>query len=274
MSARSLRGRAALVTGVSRRQGIGFAIASRLVRSGADVLVTHHRPHDLDQPWGGDDLEAVMQELDANRADSSQRVVDLAVDLAQDGAPEAAVHRAVTELGHLDILVCNHARSGGDGALGDLTAEMLDAHWTVNARSSLLLVQAFAAQHDGRPGGRVVLMTSGQGLGPMPGEVAYAASKAALAGVTVTLADQLADVGITVNTVNPGPVDTGYMTPEIMARVAPMFPFGRMGEPGDPARLVEWLVSDEGRWVTGQVLNTEGGFARWRPPADGRPPEA
>lgn len=74
-----------------------------------------------------------MQELDANRADSSQRVVDLAVDLAQDGAPEAAVHRAVKELGHLDILVCNHARSGGDGALGDLTAEMLDAHWIVNA---------------------------------------------------------------------------------------------------------------------------------------------
>ena len=62
------------------------------------------------------------------------------------------------------------------------------------------------------------------------------------------------------------------MTPEIMARVAPMFPVGRMGEPDDPARLVEWLVSDEGRWVTGQVLNTEGGFARWRPPADGRPP--
>ena len=109
-----------------------------------------------------------------------------------------------------------------------------------------------------------MLMTSGQGLGPMPGEVAYAASKAALAGVTLTLADQLADVGITVNTVNPGPVDTGYMTPETMAAVAPMFPLGRMGEPDDPARLIEWLVSDEGRWITGQVLNTEGGFARWR----------
>lgn len=69
--------------------------------------------------------------------------------------------------------------------------------------------------------------------------MAYAASKAALAGVTVTLADQLAVAGVTVNTVNPGPVDTGYMTPEIMARVAPMFPFGRMGEPDDPARLIE-----------------------------------
>ncbi|NLT30357.1 MAG: SDR family oxidoreductase [Propionibacterium sp.] len=274
MSVGGLRGRVALVSGVSRRQGIGFAIASRLVARGADLFLTHHRPHDEDQPWGGDDLEALVEELREKRDVPSQRIVDMAVDLAEDEAPEAVMERAVAEFGHVDVLICNHARSGGDGAIGDLTAEMLDGHWAVNARSALLLVQSFAAQHDGRPGGRVVLMTSGQGLGPMPGEVAYAASKAALAGVTVTLADQLAVAGITVNTVNPGPVDTGYMTPEIMARVAPMFPIGRMGEPDDPARLIEWLVSDEGRWMTGQVLNTEGGFARWRSPADDRPPEA
>lgn len=269
MSGVSLRGRVALITGVSRRQGIGLAIASRLVARGADVFLTHHRPHDEDQPWGGDDLKALLEQLREKRDVPGQRIVDMAVDLAGDGAPEAVVARAVTEFGHIDVLVCNHARSGGDGALGELTAAMLDAHWAVNTRSSLLLVQAFATQHDGRQGGRVVLMTSGQGLGPMPGEVAYAASKAALAGVTVTLADQLADAGITLNTVNPGPVDTGYMTPDLLDHVAPMFPFGRMGEPDDPARLIEWLVSDEGQWMTGQVLNTEGGFARWRPPAAG-----
>lgn len=267
MSAPSLIGRVALVTGVSRRQGIGFAIASRLAARGFELFVTHHRPHDEDQAWGGDDLEVLMEELRAKCVNPGQRVVDMAVDLAKGAAPETVVRQAVGEFGHVDVLVCNHARSGGDGAIGDLTAEMLDAHWAVNARSSILLAQSFAAQHDGRSGGRVVLMTSGQGLGPMPGEVAYAASKAALAGVTMTLADQLADVGITVNTINPGPVDTGYMTPEVMTHVAPMFPFGRMGEPDDPARLIEWLVSDEGQWMTGQVLNTEGGFARWRPPA-------
>lgn len=267
MSAPSLVGRVALVTGVSRRQGIGFAIASRLAARGFELFVTHHRPHDEDQPWGGDDLEGLFAELRATRRDPSQRIVDMAVDLAESGAPDAVLKQAVDEFGHVDVLICNHARSGGDGAIGELTAEMLDAHWAVNTRSSLLLVQSFVAQHDGRSGGRVVLMTSGQGLGPMPGEVAYAASKAALAGVTMTLADQLADVGITVNTVNPGPVDTGYMTLEAMAHVASMFPFGRMGEPDDPARLIEWLVSDEGQWMTGQVLNTEGGFARWRPPS-------
>lgn len=259
-----MQGRVALVTGVSRRQGIGHAIAARLVARGAHVFITHHVPHDREQPWGGDDIEAVIESIRGRQVTDGQRVVDLAIDLAEDDAPEKAMEAAVAEFGHVDVLVCNHARSGGDGSLGELTVQMLDAHWAVNTRSSLLLTQAFATQHDGRLGGRVIFMTSGQGLGPMPGEVAYAASKAALAGITLTLADQLADVGITVNCVNPGPVDTGYVTPEVVEQTAPMFPFGRWGRPDDPARLIEWLVSDEGCWMTGQVLNTEGGFARWR----------
>ena len=260
----SLRGRVAIVTGVSRRVGIGCAIASRLAAQGADLFLTHYRPHDEQQPWGPDDVTAVISEVRSHRASEDQRVVDVSMDLAGAEAPEMVMEQAVAECGHVDILVCNHARSGGDGPLGELTAEMLDAHWAINTRSSLLLTQAFAAQHDGRPGGRVVLMTSGQGQGPLPGEVAYAASKAALAGITLTLADQLADQGITVNTVNPGPVDTGYLGPELARQLAPMLPFGRFGSPDDPARLIEWLVSDAGCWMTGQVLNTEGGFARWR----------
>lgn len=262
----SLSGRAAVVTGVSRRQGIGHAIARRLAARGADLLVAHHCPHDMDQPWGADDVRLVLDSIRAARLSEDQRVVDVGADLAGEDVPQAVLAKGVAEFGHVDILICNHARSGGDGPLGVLTAEMLDAHWAVNARSTLLLVQAFAKQHDGRPGGRVVLMTSGQELGPMPGEVAYAASKAALAGITLTLADQLADAGITVNCVNPGPVDTGYVTQEILEQTAPMFPLGRWGEPDDPARLIEWLVGDEGAWMTGQVLNTEGGFARWRAP--------
>ena len=145
---------------------------------------------------------------------------------------------------------------------------MLDAHWAVNTRASILLAQAFAAQHeDSRPGGRIVFMTSGQDLGPMTGEVAYAASKGALASITQTLADQLAERGITVNTVNPGPVDTGYAAfadqPEAHEIVRRHFPSGRWGTPDDPARLIAWLVTDEAAWITGQVINSEGGFRRW-----------
>jgi 3-oxoacyl-[acyl-carrier protein] reductase len=108
----------------------------------------------------------------------------------------------------------------------------------------------------------VIFMTSGQNLGPMPDEVAYAASKGALASITATLADELAEQGITVNTVNPGPVDTGYAPPAAHAAVAARFPSGEWGAPDDPARLIAWLTTDEARWLTGQVINTEGGFRR------------
>jgi 3-oxoacyl-[acyl-carrier protein] reductase len=172
------------------------------------------------------------------------------------------VAAAVAAFGRVDILVCNHARSS-EGDLARLTAAELDTTLAVNTRAVLLLVQAFAAQHDGRPGGRVVLFTSGQQLGPMPDELAYATSKGALVAITPILADTLADQGITVNTVNPGPTDTGYADEAVRERVATRFPAGRWGTPDDVARLVAWLCTDEAAWVTGQVINSEGGFRRY-----------
>ena len=80
--------------------------------------------------------------------------------------------------------------------------------------------------------------------------------------MTATIADELAERGITINCVNPGPVDTGWPTRELRATVADRFPGGRWGEPDDAARLIAWLVSDDGRWVTGQTLNSEGGYRR------------
>ncbi|MGW5052001.1 SDR family oxidoreductase [Actinokineospora sp. NPDC004072] len=253
-----LTNRVALVTGVSRRAGIGYATARRLADLGADLYLHHYTPHDSAQPWGADPAgpQAIADDMPVH-------VEHGEFDLADPDGPRQLMDAAVAAFGHIDILVCNHARSGGDGQLGDLTAAMLDAHWAVNARSSILLAQHFAAQHDGRAGGRVVFMTSGQDLGPMPGEVAYAASKGALASITCTLSDHLIDRGITVNAVNPGPVDTGYSSGAGFEAVRRRFPAGRWGAPDDPARLIAWLVTDDGAWVTGQVVNSEGGFRRW-----------
>ena len=265
-----LRGRVAVVTGVSRRAGIGYAIARRLAAQGASLVLHHYAPHDRDQPWGADPggLEAVIDGVTQALADPDAAVWHQEADLSDPDAPARLIESAAGTSRFLDILVCNHARSGGDGPLGTLTAGMLDAHWAVNTRASILLAQAFAGQHDdSRPGGRIVFMTSGQDLGPMTGEVAYAASKAALASITITLADQLADRGITLNTVNPGPVDTGYAAfagqPDVYEVVRRHFPGGRWGTPDDPARLIAWLVTDEAAWITGQVINSEGGFRRW-----------
>ena len=260
---RPLDGRVALVTGVSRRVGIGMAVARRLAGLGADLFVTSWTAHDRDQPWGADPggMAAVLDELRAARG--ARRVDHLEADLLEPEAPDRVLSAAVEAYGHVDVLVCNHARSSA-GGLGALTAAELDASFAVNTRAVLLLVQAFAARHDGRPGGRVVLFTSGQQLGPMPGELAYATSKAALAGITPSLAETLADQGITVNTVNPGPTDTDYVDQATRGRVARMFPAGRWGTPDDAARLVAWLCTDDAAWVTGQVINSEGGFRRFR----------
>ncbi|WP_425547175.1 SDR family oxidoreductase [Actinocorallia aurantiaca] len=266
---RTLDKRVALVTGTSRRQGIGFAVARRLAAMGADLFLTHFQPHDSLQPWGADEIPELLAELRGEAPETS--VADMSADLGEADACQAVVDAAVERFGHVDILVCNHARSGGDGSLLELDADRLDGHWRINTRATLLLTRAFAHQHDGRPGGRVVWMVSGQQLGPMRGEVAYAASKAALAGVLATVSDELVDRGILVNAVNPGPVNTGYLDSEtadrdqrVLDEVLQAFPQGRYGEPDDPARLIAWLVSDEGRWITGQVIDSEGGFRRYR----------
>jgi 3-oxoacyl-[acyl-carrier protein] reductase len=246
--------RNALVTGVSRRIGIGYAITRRLLGDGHAVFVHGWAAHDEAQPWGGEPggTEAVARELG---------VPFLEADFADPAAPGRVVHAAQAALGPLDILVANHARSG-HAHLPDVTAKHLDDFLHENVRASILLVKEFAARHDdSRAGGRVILMTSGQHLGPMAREVAYAVSKGALQQATLTLAEELAPRGITVNTVNPGPTDTGYG----LGEEAPhrKMPFGRWGEPDDAARLISWLCSDEARWITGQTINSEGGFRRW-----------
>jgi 3-oxoacyl-[acyl-carrier protein] reductase len=128
----------------------------------------------------------------------------------------------------------------------------------------ILLIQAFArlSRPAPAPAGRVVVMTSGQDVrGGMPEEICYALAKGALASSVRTLATALAP-RVAVNAVNPGPVDTGYLRGDAHAAVAALFPGGRWGTTDDAARLVSWLTTDEAAWITGEVINSEGGFAR------------
>lgn len=283
-----LSGKTALVTGVSRRRGIGFAVATTLAGLGASVVVHHHRPHDLDLPWGGDDLDAVRAGIRSHLVGGAG-FADIAGDLSAATAADDLIDEAAALTGGLDILVCNHAKSGDDGSILDMTPERLDAFWDVNTRATLLLTAAFArrfaeppaSETPRRPGdriagakpydapqGHVVWMTSGQIHGPMVGEVAYATSKAALAGVTRTVAAELLELGVILNTVNPGPVNTGYLDPDTTDRSLDDLDdwlattaFGRVGRPQDPAELIGWLCSPSGSWLVGQVLTSDGGFS-------------
>ena len=253
--------RTALVTGVSRRAGIGFAIARRLLDGGASVFCQGWAAHDAEQPWGSDPAGVRELELEL-RSLGPAAIVEH--DLGQAGAAARLVDLATDRFGALDTLVVNHARSSLQ-ALDDVTEEELDATWRVNARASVMLVKAFAAQHDDAgPGGRVVLFTSGQHLAPMVSELPYAISKGAIHQMTATLADALADRGITVNAVNPGPTDTGWASAELTESVGRALPRRRWNTPDEAAAVVAWLVSDDAATVTGQVINAEGGFRRWR----------
>jgi hypothetical protein len=136
-----LDGRVALVTGVSRRQGIGFAIARRLLLDGASVFVSGWEPHDAEMPWGADAAgpDAVAGELDPGDG----RFVAAPVDLGDPDGPRRLVDAAVERFGTLDVLVANHARSSSQD-LAALTVDELDRCWAVNTRATLLLVQALA----------------------------------------------------------------------------------------------------------------------------------
>jgi 3-oxoacyl-[acyl-carrier protein] reductase len=228
--------RTALVTGVGRPEGIGAAIARRLAEDGAEVF-TQSSEGPPPEPYAG----------------------HLQADFADPEAPAGVFGAARAALGHVDILVANHAVSV-DHSIDELTAESVDLALAVNVRATLLLIQAFAAGFEASEGGRVILLTSGQGRGPMVREVPYATSKAALSGITLTLSAALAPRGITLNTVNPGPTDTGWPDEEIREAVLQAMPRRRWGMPEDTARLIAWLASGESEWVTGQVIDSDGGF--------------
>jgi 3-oxoacyl-[acyl-carrier protein] reductase len=251
-----MSGKVALITGVSRKLGIGAAIAHTLARAGATIFTTYYQPFDAMTPWGstGQEPEAILAELQAYGVAAA----GVEADLADPSAPAQVLAAANQAFGHVDILI-NNAAHYQAATLETLTGVLLDQHYVVNVRGTLLLCQAFAKQHDGRAGGRIVNLTSGQGVTPMPDELPYVMTKAAIEGLTLTLSAALASKQITVNAVDPGATDTGWISDRLRAELVRQAPFGRIGFPDDAARLIGFLVSDAGQWITGQVIRSRGG---------------
>jgi 3-oxoacyl-[acyl-carrier protein] reductase len=252
---RPLGGRVAMVTGVSRSIGIGATVAARLHALGATVAATGWPPHDAEMPWGEDPLAELPFPVGRH-------------DLEDPAAPAALIDEVIERHGRIDIVVAAHARSSSN-PLGTVSADELDRCWAANVRSIVLLAQRFAerhvpAPHGQSPIGRMLWFTSGQHLGPMDGEIAYAVSKGALHQMTRSIDRALSASRIIANCINPGPVDTGYADGEVRALIASSFPDGRWGTPDDIADVVAFLLGDGGAWIRGQVLDVEGGFDRFR----------
>ncbi|QZY85513.1 SDR family oxidoreductase [Exiguobacterium acetylicum] len=241
----------AIVTGASQTRDIGAAICRQLASSGHDLVFTYFK---ATADWAA----SFTTELENQGA----RVLAIELDLGQANAADDLFDQ-VEDFGTPSILINNAAHS----TMTDwrtLDAASLDQHYAVNLRAPLLLATRFTKRfvEAHLTSGRIIQLTSGQDLGPMPDEIAYATTKGALSTFTKTYAAAVAPLGITVNAVNPGPTDSTWMDEATRTALKPSFPFGRIGAPEDVARLIQFLVSPDGGWVTGQVIHSEGGFER------------
>ncbi len=250
--------RLAIVTGASRRRGIGAAVCRAFAQAEIDVFFTYWHPYDLLMPWGAEEEEPMY--LQKQLREMGVRCEHLMVDLSTTEAPQHILNTVEARLGRPCILVNNATHDDTEATYEYLDAATLDAYYAVNIRGTILLSVEFARRFTMSSGGRIINLTSGQGRGPMPGKLAYVTTKGAIEAFTVTLSAEVASRGITVNAVDPGPTDTGWMTEEVQQALLPRFPRGRPGQPEDAARLITFLASEDAEWVTGQIIRSTGGF--------------
>ena len=245
-----------LLTGVGRRRSIGAGLALGLAADGWDLAISYWSPYDerLGLAHGEHDPEDVAEECRA----LGRRVELVPGDLASPDEPRRLIEAAASR-DDLRGLVMSHCE-GVDSSILDTTLERWERHFAVNARASWLLIKAFADRIPDRRTtevtGRIVALTSDHTAHNLP----YGASKGALDRLVVAAAVELGPRGVRANVINPGPIDTGWMTPEIRDQGTAQTPAGRLGTPRDTADLVRFLMSDGGGWVTGQVLLSNGGF--------------
>lgn len=255
----NLKGKIAVITGASRLKGIGAAICKELAAKGAHIFFTYWKAYDADMPWGIEEDEPLM--LQEEIRSLGVQCEKLELDLSLIDSPVILLDEVEKRMGRADILINNATYSVND-TFETLNSETLDKHYAVNVRATTLLSSEFGKRFDKGKGGRIINMSSGQALGKMSGEISYSITKGAVETLTFTLSSVLMEKGITINAIDPGPTDTGWMNKELETEIVKEFPLGRVGQPKDAARLIAFLASDEAEWITGQIIHSEGGFSK------------
>ncbi len=251
-----MQGRVAIVTGASHPRGMGRATALALAREGADLVLT-----DIEV----EGTQAIAEEIRA----SGRRALALRTDITREDQVQAVVAAALEEHGRIDVLV-NNAGVTRLHPILEISAEEWDRILAVNLKGAFLCTKAVLPTMIRQRYGRIVSIASHvaeQGAGGVVG-AHYAASKAGILGLMKTVARQMAPYGITSNAVAPGPIDTDftrdYETPEQAFRrrsaLVPKLPLGRLGEPREVAEAVLFLASDGASYITGEVLDVNGGL--------------
>ncbi len=285
-----LTGKVALITGGNNPHGIGAATARALAAQGVAVFIHFFRQSaevsgvSADSNGPGLGFYLAMQTRSADEVvrtirDHGGRAESWEADLGDALVIPELFDRAEQALGPVDILVNNAADYAADTFLPDrglergdralwaegpipatVTAESHDRHFAVNTRAAALLTAEFTRRHvhNERRWGRIINVSADCARGA-PGEISYRASKYALESYSRSAAAELGPFGITVNSVSPGPVQTGYIAPELERQLVADIPLRRVGRPEDIADVIVFLASEQAGWVTGQVIVVHGG---------------
>lgn len=280
-----LEGKTILITGANH--GIGAATALAFARQGGRVFLTYYRPPNppdeirlqnaIQNGIGGPELYAARQAQDAaivleQIAALGGQAAAWEADLGDPANIPVLFERCERRFGAVDILVNNHTfceLETFDPALVKQTGfpvslpspERIDAHFAVNARGYALLMSEYVQRYlkRGAKWGRIINLSTDAAHAHVA-NVSYAASKHAIESYSRSAAVELGKYGITVNIVAPGPIQTGYITPEAEVEIAAGTPLGRVGEPDDVAEVIVFLASEQAHWLTGQLLYAGGGW--------------
>jgi NAD(P)-dependent dehydrogenase (short-subunit alcohol dehydrogenase family) len=264
----------AIVTGAGRRGGIGAAVAVRLALDGAHVVVGDICAPLTDLPHAGsgqwEELAAIAREIEALGVQG----LPVRVDVTDAESVQEMVAQTKKAFGRLDILVNNAGTAIGPAPVIQMAEEAWRRTLEINATGTFLCTKyGLPLLIEGGRGGRIINISSLAAERPKPFVSAYAASKAAVVALSRSLAQEVAEFGITVNVVLPGDVDTalkqwglqlealvtGQPYAEVLAAAVAKIPVGRLATPADVAHLVAFLTSDEAEFITGQTYNVTGG---------------
>lgn len=282
-----LAGKVVLITGANNPHGIGAGVARAFAAQGANVFLHYFRQGDAPASEAGAPgmaFYSAQQTKSAAEVLDSLRAFGVGTAAAEADLADAAVvpdlfDQAEAALGPVEVLVNNAAsweadtflppRAELDNKLVELWTDRphpiapagFDRLFAVNTRAPALLMAEFARRHieRGARWGRIVNVSTA-GAARFPSEISYGASKFALESYTRSAASELGRFGVTVNVVSLGPVQTGWITPELERAVLPMIPLGRVGTPEEVADVVVFLASHQARWVSGQRIYVAGGY--------------
>lgn len=251
METTKLQRKIALITGVGRRAGIGAAICREIAKNGGDIFFTYWHPYDKETH--SENTENDPAAIAAELSQFGVRVGSIEIDLVAPDSAEKLFQAVESELGAPAILI-NNACHDFEIPFVELSPEILDKHYAVNVRTVAMLCKEFVKRGNA---GHIISMTSGQSLGSMGGhKIPYTITKAALEMLAPQLAPELAKLNITINALDPGPTDTGWMTEELKEQVRKESKRGKVNTPEDIAQLIISILTEK-KYASGEVVHAE-----------------